>query len=116
MTRQGANLRGALVIVGTMLAAALGDDYFSKALPPIVMHTLGIVAVGVGAWRLFVDQSLTDSKATAADIAAQIQSGIEAHLASIRGVTTASVTPPAPVTPAVLEAPQSQDNHDIAGI
>lgn len=57
VSKSGAVSRCIVIVTVAMLSTLIADDYFKVALPPLLMHSLGIVLVGLVALRAYLDQS-----------------------------------------------------------
>ncbi|MBC8140005.1 MAG: hypothetical protein H7Y38_01040, partial [Armatimonadetes bacterium] len=60
-SRSGAFGRGVLYVIIAVCAVALADDYLQASAPAWVLSGLKMLAAAAGAWRLYIDQSISQS-------------------------------------------------------
>lgn len=61
-SRSGAFGRGVLYVLIAIGAAALADDWLKAIAAPWVLFSIKMVAIAAGAWRLYIDQSISQAR------------------------------------------------------
>jgi uncharacterized membrane protein YhhN len=64
MTRSGAYLRAALIVIIAILGFLLADESLRKSVPPVCVSIMGAALAGCAALRGWLDQSESQSRVT----------------------------------------------------